>query len=193
MVCPGSSNDERVEYTESESSRARANFLLGVIHKRLNMISARIVASRLAAGRLLAGMILTACVTLPGCSHKESVEQASKVMTDYTDTLSEGADVVETVVDEESAKTAAVKLQAATEKLREVRTAVQEMPRIPRSDYDRIQAEYDSRMRRVSARMKILTEQAAELSNREPTLQAALLEFVQAAEEVGKSEASTAP
>lgn len=120
-------------------------------------------------------------LTIVGCgksSYQKNAEYAEEmiaVMNDY-------AEALESVKDTESAKAAASKIDAATTRMEELLAKKDSIPKVTQSDKDRLDKEYNPKLRAASERMKKAAETAGSKAGLEPTFMKAVVRMMKVAQ-----------
>jgi hypothetical protein len=112
------------------------------------------------------GLSLILGLGLAGC--KGGSDKHERVIKDMVDQMNSLADALESVKDKASAKEAAVKINKICDRLTELGNEAKSLPKITKSEDDRLMKKYEPEMNKATERLKKVTLTAAAKCDAEP-------------------------
>ena len=118
---------------------------------------------------------------------KSAYEQNAELAEKMIATLKDYGDAMELVEDKASAKTAAVKLNAATDRMEKLAKKLKTVPKVTKSEKKKLDQKYIPQLRKISARFQTAAKRAAKRHENEPTFLKALRRMQRVAEMLKKT------
>jgi hypothetical protein len=133
-----------------------------------------IIIGSVIGGVVVAGLLVVGIVFAVRNSTGSAYARHEKVAEELTDQTEELASAMESVRDQESARAAAIRINAICDKLDALATRAKELPKITKREDEKLREKYFPRLEAASARVKMVALNARQIGARNPSFVAAL-------------------
>lgn len=134
--------------------------------------------------RLLLFVPVTLCLLVSGCG-SSAVKQNEEFADEMIQCMNEYADALESVKDKDTAKAAAVKMNATTEKFKQLLAKKDKLPKVTKKQKEEFDKKYLPKIQEAADRMKKVAFSAGFKSGAEPDFMEALKRMQDVAKNAG--------
>jgi hypothetical protein len=131
-----------------------------------------------------AGVGLLLVFAVSGCGGPAKHEAVIKAMLEQMNAL---GDALDSVKDRASAKTAAVKINAICDRMKELGKDAEKLPKLTKADHDKLEKKYGPELEKVVKRVQSVAFQAGANCGGEPDFLKAAMRLQDVGRELGKS------